>query len=813
MRIFWFELLLALRRLGRRRTQNGLLLLTLAVSMTLSLLSWTLFQTVHLSQPDFDPHGDYLVLGQAGATAVGFRTHWSREELEAIRTGSELFDDFAEVGFYNSLFIHTPGGEERFLGAYLSSHALQVTGAVPLKGRLFGPEDDKPGAAPVALISERMWETNFARDPDVLGRTMTESGAVVTIVGVLPRGYRFPNDQDLWLAYGCAPNSPQNPLRDALVKLKPGVTPERVEHDVALIQQRLGPTSPANKYKQRPALLTLRDFYLLPQIRTSSLILFALSLLFVLVSCANAANLMIVDFLGRRSEVAAGLALGIPRGAAMRGVCLQVGLVAIMAAAVSLAILPVAGPLLYQQVKIINAPYWLSYHFHAHYVGIVLGLAALCAAVTVVAPLVYLGWVDPDRVIREHAYASRGTGRSFWRRALLCGQIAVLTVLAVVAALLVRSSYHVGESQWGYPAGRIFLAKMSNQSVDTHNSWYNTDRLKMHLRGLDEIKARPETAAAALVGNPPGYSNGPYRTYALDPADFREGKGIGEAYQSQVTEDYFGTLEVPFVRGGAFPVHPPEDASETMAIINESLARRLWPGEDALGRRLYVRFSWMKPEEPPVPFVIQGVVRDFQANGPTARTNDAIFSPFLLKWGAGASVHFVVRDRTGVPSARSLLDALHRADSRFSLYYPSTVEEQMNLMLSSLHMTADLTSVFALAALLLGAIGVYSLTVTQVMQSARDFGVRMALGGEPARLWRRFTRGHFLTAGLGVALGLAGATQVARVLGSLLFGVNPYNAATYAVVAGAILAVAVVACVPSLFRLRRINPADCLRSL
>lgn len=812
MRVFWFEFLLALRRLGRRRTQNGLLLLTLAVSLTLSLLSWTLFQTVHLSQPDFDPDGDYLVLGQAGATAVSFRSHWSREEMEAIRAAGDLFDDFAEVGFYNSLFIHTPRGEERFLGAYMSSHALQLTGAVPLKGRLFGPEDDKPGAPAVALISERMWETNFGRDPHIVGQTMTESGEVVTIVGVLPHTYRFPNDQDLWLGYGCTPNNWRVPLRDALVKLKPGVTRERVVRDIAVIQARLGPDSPANEYKQRPDLITLRDYYLLPQIRVSATILFALSLLFVLVSCANAANLMIVDFLGRRAEVAAGLALGIPRGAAMRGVCLQVGFVALLAAAISLALLPVAGPLLYERVKIINAPYWLAYHFHAHYVWIALGLAVLCAAVTVVAPLAYLWWVDPDRVIREHAYASRGTGRSFWRRVLLCAQIAVLTVLAVTAGLLVRSSYHVGEAQWGYPAGRIFLAKISNQSVEMKD-WYNPERLKLHLRALDEIRARPETVAAALVGNPPGYSNGPYGTYGLDPGDFRDGHGLGEAYESEVTADYFKTLDVPFVHGETFPENPPVEAADAMAVINASLAERLWPGEDPIGRRLYARFTWMKPEQPPLSFVIRGVVRDFQANGPTARTNDAIFFPFTMKWGAGASVHFVVRDRTGVPPTRAIMDALHRTDSRITLYYPSTVKEQMYLMLSSLHMTTDLTTVFAVAALLLGAIGVYSLTVTQVMQSARDFGIRLALGGEPWRLWRRFARGHFVTALIGVIIGLAGATQVARVVGSLLFGVSSYGAETYATVAAAILAVAVLACVPSLFRLRRINPADCLRSL
>jgi ABC-type antimicrobial peptide transport system permease subunit len=158
-------------------------------------------------------------------------------------------------------------------------------------------------------------------------------------------------------------------------------------------------------------------------------------------------------------------------------------------------------------------------------------------------------------------------------------------------------------------------------------------------------------------------------------------------------------------------------------------------------------------------------------------------------------------------------DAVHRAEIRASLYFPSTIKRQIDLMLSSVRMTADLTTLFAMAAVLLCAIGVYSLTVAQVLQSSREFGIRMAIGAEPKRLWLDFTRGHMLTVVVGVALGLFGATQVVRALGSLLYGVDPYSVKTYVCVAVAILIVAALACIPSLNRLKRINPAECLRSL
>ena len=811
MNVLWFEFMLSLRRLARRKTQNGLMLLTFALSVTLSLLSWSLFQTVHLSQPDFDPKGEYYVMTYAGSFAMGFRQHSSYDEMEAYKSDHALFSEYHEVGFYTSVFIRTPGGEERFMAAYPSSGALRLVGAKPMMGRLFTPDEDKRGSQAVALLSQRLWENNFGSDPAIVGKTTSMSGDPVTIVGVMPRSFRFPNDQDLWLCYGSAADNPKNPLRDAIVKLQPGITPERAAGELKLILDRLGPTSPANKYKLIPALMPLRDFYLLPEVKVSALILFALSVLFVLVSCANAANLMLIDFLGRRSEVAAGLALGIPRRAAIRSVCWQVGLVAGAAALISIAILPVAGPLLYERVKFLNAPFWLAYRFQWQYVGMALLLAAISAAVTVVAPIIYLLWVNPDQVIREHATSSRGTGRALWRRLLLTGQIGLLTILGVTAGLLVRSSYNVGQSHWGYPAERIFMGKLVN-TTSYSKVEYGPRNYRVLRQALAQVKARPETVAAGFTAQPPpGYSTGPYGTYALDPGAFAQHGALGEAFETEVSEDFFATMNVPFVAGETFV---PEAPAETISpvVITESLAHKLWPAQSALQRTFYARFNWMKDTEPPLQMVVRGVVRDFQACGPMAKTNDSIFFPLVEKYAESQAFLFV-RDRAGVPAFRSLNEAVHRTDPRLSLYFPSTLKGTIDLTLSSMKMTADLTTVFAAAAVLLCAVGVYSLTVAQVLQSSREFGIRMALGAEPGQLWRHFTRGHLLAALLGVAAGLAGATQVARLLGSLLYGVNPHGSVTYVGVALTILVVAALACIPSLFRLKRINPADCLRSL
>lgn len=283
-------------------------------------------------------------------------------------------------------------------------------------------------------------------------------------------------------------------------------------------------------------------------------------------------------------------------------------------------------------------------------------------------------------------------------------------------------------------------------------------------------------------------------------------KPLGYSVNPNVTY----ALGMQFFAGGTFPATASK-TTRTYAVINQALAERLWPGQDPLQRVLYLRYFWMDAKEPTDQAIVCGVVRNFQAAGPMAANNDSIYIAFG-GW-APTNLFFLARGRNALPSARMLADAVHRVDPRIALYFPDSLAHQIIMSQSSVRLTARLTLVYAVAAVLLCAVGVYSLTVSQVIQRAREFGIRLALGIEPGRLWLQFTRGHLLTALAGVAIGLAVATQVARVLQSLLYGVGRNDAATFVAVAGAIIVVAALACIPSLFRLKRINPADCLRSL
>ncbi|MDB6167672.1 MAG: hypothetical protein JWM88_536 [Verrucomicrobia bacterium] len=808
MRVFWYEFLLSLRRLWRRPVQAGLMLATFTASIALTLVSWSLFHTMFLRNPEFDPDGQLYRIAQTGGPMVKDRlVPASREDIEAWKSQQTVFSDFAPVRFYESIFVTTESGQERLLSANVSAEAMRMVNARPLMGRLFTPAEDKMGCTPVVLLAERTWRNHFAADPRIVGRMIKVDGVPATVVGIMPASFRFPNDQEIWQPQGFVAyeKSAQIAIHDAIARLKPGITPGRAAEDLRLITERRGKETFAARFDLHPSVTPFREYYLLPDMNRSALVLFALALLFVLVGCANAANLAMIDFFSRTGEIASSLALGIPRAAAIRALCIQLLAIAVVAAALSLGIFFAVAPHVHGAMARITTPYWLLFTPQWHHFAMAAALAVVSAGVALIVPTAYLLMLSPERFIRESGSTGRGSGRGVWRRTLIVGQIALLTVLATAAGLLLRSSYQMREDRWGFDAKKIFASKTAMKEADFPSPEV---RLATHFRLLDEIERLPGVAAAGMMTSPVGFSKEADAFYARKPEGLADGRSEGSAVFSGVTPNIFAVFDLPFVAGETFSRDEKADGP-LCVVINASLAARLWPGQSALGRELYGRGP--NPKQPPMKCVVRGVVRDFQAAGPKVANNDLLF--FSIRGGIAPASFLYARGVQAPPTGDDIRKAAARVDPRMGIYFQSTVQKVIDIELSSVHLTTKITLVYALAAVLLCAIGVYSITVSQILQRNREFGIRMALGIEAHALWVRFARAHLLTAAVGVLLGLAGALAAVRVLHSLLFGINERDPLTYSVVAVVILVVSALACVPSFFRLQRINPAECLRSL
>jgi predicted permease len=804
MNIFWFELMLSLRRLFRRRTQNGLMLVTFAVSAALSLLSWSLFHAIFLRNPGFDAQGQLCVVQQK-PEAIDWGIPSTKEQVDDWVERQTVFSEFASAVLYNSSFLTHADGTERMLSANLSTAALKMLGATPLLGRLFTADEDKAGCAPVILLSESTWRNRFSADPHIVGRIMKLDGVAATIVGVMPADFRFPNNQQIWLPLGFVNSLNSDPTRnfEVIARLKPGVSMSRAAEDLRLIQSRRPDRS---GLKLTPLVTPFRNYFLGPNVQMSAAVLFVLALLFVLVSCSNAANLALIDFFGRRVEIATSTALGIPRSALIRQICLQVFLIAAVASGLALVLLAFAAPHLHEALTQMNAPYWLEFSLEWHHAFMALGLAVFSTGVAVIVPAGWLLFRSADELILGGAGGSRGSGHSRGRQVLLATQIALLTLLGVSAGILLRSSFQLADNRLGFDPRPVFIGKMGMREIDFPTV---ESRQATYRRIADEAARLPGVTAATVADIAPGYPLLPNCFYASDAARLTNGQSMGSARSFAGTEGFLATLDIPLAAGDGF-VRTDQPDGPDFAIVNQSLADRLWPNHDALGRPLYVRFG-AKPDAPIVTLIVRGVTRDFRACGPMRAQNDAIHVAF--KQSTGFFGFLLVRGQHGVPDAKAMEAVVRKVDSRVALYFPDSLRHQIDLTVSPLRLTTRLTSLYAVAAAILCAVGIYSLTVSQVLQRSREFGIRMALGIEPHRLWARFARAYLLTTACGVGTGLLAAVPAVGLLKTLMYGVNPYDARIFTGVAGGILAISALACIPSLFRLLRIHPADCLRSL
>jgi len=810
LRILRYELVLALRRLYRRRVPTALMFTTFTVAITLALVSWSLFYTIFLRAPEFDPDNRLCVVEYKPVAIYGIKAlNVARVDIEAWQESQTVFSEFTGVTLYQSVFLMIGASTERVYSAQLSAAALHMVGAKPLLGRLFTPAEDKVGSAPVMLLSQHTWENKFGGDPHILGKVIKVEGAPVTIIGVMPASFRFPNNQDVWTSMGYLQSSysVDFPFSEGLAILKPGTSFARAEADLDQITKRRGTSTLAARFHLGTLVTPFREYYLFPQMHRSAVVLLALALAFVLIGCANTANLVLIDFLGRMPETASTLALGLPRGAMIRGVCFPVIILASLSAAVSMALLLVAAPPVFQAVLEMNAPYWLTFTLAWHHFAVAGALAAVSAAGAILGPIGYLLLTNPEQIIRQGAGAHRGTARGLLRRTLLAGQIAMLTVLGIAAGLLVQSSYRIGASHRGYDAGSVYLGKLD---MDREDFPTQADRMVTIHKVIDEVSRLPDVRAAAVMTMPPGYSQPADCRYALDPATLINGRADGTGVSSEATDGVFDALGVPFLAGQTFP-RAVTATTPNYVVIDESMAARLWPRSDPIGRALYLRFRWMDPTDPTVRAVVRGVVRDFQAAGPMASQNDCIYLPMTL-WVPG-NMFFMAGGNGRVPNGKEISDAVARADPRVASYFPDSIRHQIDMTLGSVHLTTALTTIFALAAGLLCALGVYSITVSQIMQRSREFGIRLTLGIGPARLWARFVGGHLVTVLSGILIGLVAAFVVVRFFQALLFGIGDHDPLTFAGVGLVILVISGLASVPSLFRLRRIQPADCLRGL
>jgi putative ABC transport system permease protein len=801
------NLRLALRSLARQGGLTRVIVLTVALAAGANTAVFTLVQGILLSRLPG-------VVDQERLVAVSMR-----HSAFGIDHGDLSIADYRDlaaqctrcqgVGVFDQRNVVLQAGEEpeRISGAVVSANLFAVLGARPGRGRSFLPADGQPGAERVVLISHGLWQRRFGGDPTLLGRTVTVGGRPATVVGIMPAGFRFPETADLWLPLVPDPAEERSNryLDGTVARLGPGVELATARAEVAAIGERLAAAHPDTNAGWSIDLAPLRQAVVDAGTRRAVLLMQGAVAFLLLIACANVANLLLAREASRRREVAVRLALGAGRWRVVGQLVAESLLLAV--AGGGLGVLLARWSLDYVLgSNPEEMPYWNDFSIGWEVLAATLGLSLVAGLLFGTLPALRVSRSPLGTTLKEGG-AQAGQGRRSQRlqRLLVAGEVALAVVLVFCAVLFVRTSLAVLRADGGFPTDHLLVARtfLGGERYATPKA-----RIDFLAAAMERLGSVPGVSAVAFTGAVPTDDGGGETVVTAEAQALRPGEEQLVTYVPS-TAGFFATLGVPLLAGREFTPAEEADPEADVAVLNRSLADRLWPGRDPLGRRFRLgdddEFVWLR---------VVGVAGDLQYEEfgeETPQSRLQVHLPYAVApWSNMALMLRTAGDPAAVaPAVRA---AVAEADPTLALWDVRTMEEVRSYTTWGQRVLGEIFGYFGAVALLLGALGIYGVVALGVSQRRREFGVRMALGADPASLIRLVMAGGLGLTAAGLAGGLGGALGLGRLLRSLLYGVSPGDPAALAVVAAIMVAVALAATYLPARRASRVDPVAALKA-
>ena len=710
---------------------------------------------------------------------------------------------------YNLSGSDTP---ENVDGARVGADYFGVLGVRPALGRDFRPEETTPGRESVVLLSHGLWQRRFGADPGIVGGEIRLDGRPHTVIGVMPAAMDFTLfDEELWLPTAFSPErlaEHDEHYLTVLARLRPGVTLARAEEELTVLGRWLETTFPEDNRDRTLQVSSLME-ELVGDYRPRLYVLLGAVGFVLLIACANIANLLLARGAARARETSIRAAIGAGRRhlvahalAESLVLALTGGALGVLVGYWGVALLAAYGPE--------DVPRLAQARMDGPVLAFALGLTALSGLVFGLAPALRTAARPPHEALKEGARSGRAGSRDRLRNALVVAEIALALVLLTGAGLLIRSAVALNGVSPGFDASGVVMGRVSLPAAAYESPEQVT---RVFERITERVASLPGVASAALVSAAPlegGNSNG------LVPGG--RALELGSAINSLMrlaTPDYFGTMRIELVRGRGFTA---EDRRGTplVMVINETLAREAFPGQDPIGKR--IACCEAGPNGDPGWKEVIGVARDVRAVGLDQDPMPEFYLPMLQAPAAA----WTWTDRTMTLAVRASGDAvtlmapLRRAiaevDPSLPLYQLGTMQGRVTDSLAQSRFSTMLLTVFDVIALALAAIGVYGVISYGVAQRTQEIGIRMALGARHGDLLAMLVRHGAALAGLGLLVGLAAALVLSGLLESLLYQVSPTDPPTFAVGLAVLSVVAVLAAALPARRAARTDPMVALRT-
>ncbi|MDX6271426.1 MAG: hypothetical protein QOD28_2649 [Acidobacteriota bacterium] len=719
------------------------------------------------------------------------------------------------AAFRSANYVVTGGGEpERLDGRQVSAGFFEVLGVQPALGRNFTPEEDKPGATPVALISHGFWQRRLGGDPSIVNKQLQLSNESYTVVGVLPQTFEWQSPVDVFVPVGLGAGNPNmtergnHPGMYVLGLLKPNVTVEQARTEIKTIAERLAVQYPNSNGGQSAVLTSLQE-RAVEDIRPALLILLAAVGFVLLIACANVANLLLARAASRSKEIAIRTALGAGRLRIIRQLLTESLLLSLMGGALGLlfamwgidallAALPENVPRLLVSGIGLNTPVLLFTLTVSVVTGLLFGLA----------PALQASKSNLNETLKDGGRTSAGVGRQRVRNVLVVAEVALSLLLLVSAGLLIKSFVRLQETELGFNPENVLTLRVPlpearyTQNGQVENFW---DELMRRVRALPGVESAGLTRGLPMNG---GIESG----VMVEGQETTNPKDATVAVNLYADPDYFKAMDIKLVNGRFISEQDSKDAP-LVVMVDEMFVSKFFPNADPVGKRLRIG-----GDRAPLRNII-GVFKHMKHYGPDEEDEGRveIYTPYRqvpqeFFAAANRSLWLAVKTKGDPTSlAPAIRNEVLQIDKDQPISNISTMENIVAATVAPQKFATWLLAVFAATAMLLAAIGIYGVMAYSVTQRTHEIGIRMALGAGRRDVLRMVVSQGMKLAFIGVALGLAGAVALTRLMSSLLYGVSATDPLTYGGVSVLLATVALLACLIPARKATRVDPMIALR--
>jgi predicted permease len=791
--------------------------LTLALGIGASASVFSVVNAILLKPLPY-PNADRIVIpwliSPPGVNIGSEYFPWGQIQYRMVMRENYPFQNFGV--FQNDSFNLTGSGEPVLLDGYRTSEGFfPALGVSPILGRTYSPEEDQPGHEHVVVLSYRLWQERFGGDRDVFGRLLVLNGFPYTVIGVMPADFAFPRSEEMPVSF----NFPRRPMLwvpsaipatpklgpselAAIGRLKPNMTLAQAQAQMDVITKHAEQADPRWKGWFNTRLVPLENQVVGDTQRPLLLILGSVGIV-LLIACSNVANLLLVRSIARRREFTLRAALGAGHDRLTRQVLTESFLLAVTGGLLGM-VLALAGVAFVKKFGPAGIPRLQEVSLDWHVFAFALAISIFTGVFFGLVPALSAARENAAESLKEGGQRSAGSStHPRLRNGFLVSQVALALVLVISAGLLVRTFYHMLRVDPGFRPSQVLTFDLSLPPL----KYPDQDHIvPLYARMLENVKAIPGVESAGIAETLPMGGYGESTVIKIVDHPVTNDKELPFANYTMVSPGYFRAVGASILRGRGIAEADTMDGMP-VTVINTTMAKKYWPGEDPLGKRVALG----SPRYPT--WTVVGIVADMKHSSVREEPAPEMYVPYTQKqWPSMLAMHMAVRTKAPLDSMTAALrEAIHAADPDVPVAKLAPLTTLVDDSMTEPRFAMLLLASFAGLALLLATIGMYGVISYSVAQRTQEIGIRMALGAAHSHVFRMILVQGARLAGLGLAIGLLVALGVTRFMVSFLYGVQPTDPLTFAAVSALLATIALLACYVPARRATRVDPMVALR--